>query len=85
MTSPETGPSPEQIEKSPNTNKALEAAVSAIYFDDSADYGTALWDVINALDPELAKKLDEGSDEDKDAVYDEVKKRVDPNYKPQEK
>ena len=81
MKSPEMGSNPEQ--KRPlNIDKALEAAVSAIYFDDSADYGTALWQVIDALDPELAKKLEEGSKDDRTAVYDEVKKRNNPDYKP---
>ena len=81
MKSPEMGSNPEQ-KRPPNIDKALEAAVSAIYFDDSADYGTALWQVIDALDPELAKKLEEGSEDDRAAVYDEVKKRNDPDYKP---
>jgi hypothetical protein len=38
--------------------KALHAAVAAIYFDDSADYKTALWSVIGALDPEAAELLE---------------------------
>ena len=82
MNSPEMGPNPESEKKTPDINKALEAAVSAIYFDDSADYGTALWQVIKALDPELARRLEEGSDDEQTAVYDEVKRRVDPDHKP---
>jgi len=72
----------EQIKKLPDINKALEAAVGAIYFDDSSDYETALWSVINALDPELAKRMKSGHEDEQTAVYDEVKKRIDPDYKP---
>ena len=77
-------PKPKNLESIPDVNKALEAAVSAIYFDDSADYETALWKVIEALDPEILKKLDpeSGDDDSHDQAYNEVKKRVDPNYKP---
>lgn len=36
---------------------AVRAAVSAIYFADSADYPGALWDVVRALRPDLAELL----------------------------
>lgn len=37
---------------------ALEAAVAAIYFADSADYERALWTVVRALDPDVSKLLE---------------------------
>lgn len=45
-----------------DVDKALAAAVGAIYFNDSADYQTALWQVVKALDPEIYELLqsDEG-------------------------
>ncbi len=43
--------------------EALKAAVDAIYFNDSSDYLTALWDVVRSLSPEAADLLenDEGA------------------------
>jgi excisionase family DNA binding protein len=38
--------------------KALHAAVSAIYFDDSSDYSEALWVVVRNLAPELVEELE---------------------------
>lgn len=37
---------------------ALKAAVAAIYFDDSSDYCSALWEVVRALSPEMADLLE---------------------------
>lgn len=39
-------------------NKAAHEAVSAIYFDDGADYLPALWSVVRLLAPDLAELLD---------------------------
>lgn len=39
------------------TLKALQAAVAALYFDDSSDYQSALWSVAQNLDPVLAGVL----------------------------
>lgn len=43
-------------------NKKLEKAYTKannyLYFDDSSDYGVALWEVIRVLKPELAEKWD---------------------------
>ena len=33
----------------PDIQKALKEAVKAIYFDDSSDYGSALWNIVDAL------------------------------------
>lgn len=38
--------------------KALRAAVAAIYFDDSSDYQSALWEVARTLNPEIAALLE---------------------------
>lgn len=38
--------------------QALHDAVSAIYFDDSSDFGSALWSVVGSLSPELAGILE---------------------------
>jgi hypothetical protein len=45
-----------------DVDKALAAAVGAIYFNDGADYLTALWQVVKALSPEIYELLqtDEG-------------------------
>jgi hypothetical protein len=39
--------------------KAVYDAASAIYFADSSDYLSALWCVVQALNPELAQLLQE--------------------------
>lgn len=39
-------------------SRALHEAVSAIYFDDNSDYGTALWAVVRHLAPELVEELE---------------------------
>ena len=42
-----------------------EAYINAnnyLYFNDSADYEVALWEVIRSLRPDLAKKWDNGED-----------------------
>jgi hypothetical protein len=41
------------------TKKAVHAAVAAIYLGDSSDYQTALWEVINILDPKMADLLED--------------------------
>ena len=58
MKSPEMGRVPENEPSMPNVNRALLAAYKGLLFNDSSDYGSALWDVLKALDPEIAKKLD---------------------------
>lgn len=42
--------------------EALLLACKALYFDDSADYGTYLWQIVAALDPSGADVADEGFD-----------------------
>ena len=37
----------------PDVQLALQEAVGAIYFNDSSDYVSALWDVVKALNPEI--------------------------------
>lgn len=51
---------------------ALEAAVSALYLNDSSDFGSALWEVVTALDPAMAKLLEE----DERAAYQQAKTRA---------
>ncbi len=58
MKSPEMGSSPENEPKKPDVNRALLAAYKGLLFNDSSDYGNALWSVLKALDPEIAKKLE---------------------------
>lgn len=48
---------------------ALKAAVAAIYFGDSSDYQTALWEVVSALDPGLSSLLERSESK----AYDVVK------------
>ncbi len=49
--------------KSPKTTgkqrrkKALAYAVAAIYFNDSSDYGLALWEIVDTLDEEACTLL----------------------------
>lgn len=40
-------------------SEALKVAVAAIYFADSSDYLSALWNVVRALSPDMAKLLEE--------------------------
>lgn len=56
-----------------NVAKALHAATRAIYFADSSDYGTALWEVVTALDPRIAQMLE---DDEGAAAYAETKAGV---------
>ncbi|MEN6402464.1 MAG: hypothetical protein ABFD94_11035, partial [Armatimonadia bacterium] len=51
---------------------ALDAAVSALYLNDSSDFGSALWEVVTALDPAMAKLLEE----DERAAYQQAKTRA---------
>jgi len=43
----------------PAIAEALKSAVSAIYFDDSSDYRSSLWDVVRSLNPAIAELLEE--------------------------
>jgi hypothetical protein len=43
---------------------ALKEAVAALYFDDSADYGTALWKVVEYLGGQDAADLLENDEEE---------------------
>jgi len=40
-----------------NTKEALSIAVKAIYFDDSSDYLSALWEIVNILGGNEAAEL----------------------------
>lgn len=40
------------------SKEALSEAVSAIYFDDSSDYCSALWSVVRAISPKIAELLE---------------------------
>lgn len=40
--------------------KAYIQANNYLYFDDSSDYGVALWEVIRSLRPDLAERWDNG-------------------------
>lgn len=51
---------------------ALEAAVAAIYFNDSSDYLTALWQVVRNLQPDMVDLLQS----DENAAYSQVKAMV---------
>lgn len=42
-----------------NIAKALNAAVAAIYFDDSSDYHVALFEVVKNLAPHLVEELED--------------------------
>jgi len=55
-----------KIMPKPNIKKALGEAIAVIYFDDSSDYSAALWAIVEALNPEAAKLLEE----DLGAAYD---------------
>ena len=43
--------------------KALAEAVSALYFDDNSDYGTALWKIVEYLGGTDAAELLENDEE----------------------
>lgn len=49
-------PNAERTERETN---ALRAAVNALYFGDGADYCTALWSVVKAIDESVADLLEE--------------------------
>jgi hypothetical protein len=49
--------------------RALDAAVAAIYFADSSDYETALWQVVKYLKPDLVDLLQS----DESGAYEQVK------------
>ena len=49
--------------------KALAEAVAAIYFNDSSDYGTALWSVVHLLGGEEAATLLEEDEAEAYAQY----------------
>ena len=43
--------------------KSLSVAVSALYFDDSSDYGGALWDIVQSLGGNEAVNLLTGNED----------------------
>ena len=47
-------------------DKVVELAVAVLYFDDRSDYGSALWDIINAVNSDAAVLLEE----DPSAAFD---------------
>lgn len=54
----------EEIERLDAIRKeALRAAIMTLYLDDSSDFRNALWEIVEALDPEAHKLLceDEGA------------------------
>lgn len=42
-------------------NEVLHTATAAIYFDDSSDFGPALWSIVRAINPEIAELLEKDS------------------------
>ncbi len=46
------------------SQQAYAKANNYLYFNDSADYEVALWEVIRSLRPDLAKKWDNGEEPD---------------------
>lgn len=46
-------------------------AGKALWFDDSADYGRALWDILGIVNPELATMIEEESDAVQACLYPE--------------
>jgi len=59
----------EKEQKMPNVEEALREAVAALYFGDSSDYKSALFSVVRALNPEVAKRIEKGRVEE---VYEEL-------------
>ena len=57
-------------EKEKNNN-AYRKANNYLYFNDSADYEVALWEVIRKLRPDLAEKWDNGEDVDLEYIEEE--------------
>lgn len=57
----------------PDVKAALKAAVEALYFDDNSDFQTALWQVVKALDKDLAYKLEHQPKAAYNAVQEEKK------------
>ena len=53
--------------------QAMKAAVAAIYFEDSSDYATALWEVVTALGGQEAADL---LDYDSQAAYEKYCEEV---------
>lgn len=47
-------------------------AGKALWFDDSADYGQALWEVLAIVHPELARLIDEDHDAAQAILYPQV-------------
>ena len=43
-----------------NEKAIMDKAVAAIYFNDSSDYETALWQIIHILDPKACELLEGG-------------------------
>lgn len=61
------------IKEPPDVKAALKAAVEALYFDDNSDFQTALWQVVKALDKDLAYKLEHQPKAAYNAVQEEKK------------
>lgn len=53
--------------------RALRAAFSAIYFKDNSDYQSALWQVVNTLQPLAGQALEDGGLAES-AMYDRLAK-----------
>lgn len=61
-----------ELEKEKEKNKnAYRKANNYLYFNDSADYEIALWEVIRKLRPDLAEKWDNGEDVDLEYIEEE--------------
>ena len=61
-----------ELEKEKEKNKeAYRKANNYLYFNDSADYEVALWEVIRKLRPDLAEKWDNGEDVDLEYIEEE--------------
>lgn len=48
--------------------KTFAIANNCLYFNDSADYGTALWEILKETNHKIADKLDKGEDIDLDYI-----------------
>jgi hypothetical protein len=63
-----------------NLDKAVHEAVAAIYLADNSDYLSALWSVVNLIDPKLARLLEK----DEKKAYDLSEARSQGKYRPTE-
>ena len=60
-------------EVTPDVNRALHEAVAAIYLNDNSDYLPALWSVVRALDPKIAKLLERNGSKAFDTTFKRCK------------